>query len=300
MMFRSLLILILFTGISSLASGQWEFDQFLFETPEAKTRRKPVKREDSKSTTEVRAVSDSNIDGDSTKPDQPAPSVGVEERSPRRNPAMLPKLPVSLSGSIGVINIAIDSSLLGGRTRGSLSTGGVTLGINWKEWGEFKFSYATTSHFEMFVANGPSSMKRLRWETMALEFGREWSLGDVPFWLGLQLRQNSWWGAINGRATTLEQASGVGVGALFHLARMGHWQPGIQIRALPVYFDEDQDLSGNSYGFDWVGRYQFSESRVISLQIGYEQLQLDDRRLRTEVLDQGMVQILFSYEVSTR
>lgn len=298
MLLRPCFTLLLFTVFSSLASGQWEADQFLFQEQSTESRPKTVKPKPSvvkDAGEKIQPVSEASV----TK----APAVGPAEvpmATPDRRPAAITPTPVSLRAQAGYIDFSSKSSLKGLQFSEGAFSVGAEIGFQVEDSHGINFSYGTTAELQgVFEWNG-RSLGRVKWEDLAIEYAHSqtWAPRDLVY--GLSYRQNTWWGQQEGERLVLQQSQAVGLhGALLGASREG-WRQQWKMQIFPQWTSLDHRSTGWGVALDWSGTYEFRARHALFMRLGLEKVSLESAGAESAELDQGMIKIFFGYRVSTR
>lgn len=288
-----MLLSLFFTFISSLASGQWESDQFLFNnsTPTArpKAKRKPsaVNKDLKSDPMNKDKTSDSNSP-------VAAEALNVKkEKQVKRAPSNIEnKPPITLDIKLGAIDFSSKTQMNGMNfSKNAYSFNGI-LSLPIHEKDQAAFFYTSTTE----VSTGVSS--NARWEDWGGSYKREFNFFEQKSNLGLLLRQHSWWRTDDNADYSLKSINGIGACGSFFIPAKGLWNSQVNIQALPFLANEKRTLRGSSYGLDWMGYYQLSFSRSLIINIGYERIDLKSSSDSQFDLNQSLLKMSIGYRLS--
>lgn len=291
--------LLLFTFFTSLASGQWEADQFLFEKKNEKSRPKPVASE-----TKNEKPKNKNHPIVKTVPpvmvNEPIPEPAQQDKNPQgRDPASLQDAVVSMNARVGYIDFLSKST----NTPLAFSTGtyslGAHLGIGFDAVNSMQVSYAGTAELQSAFDWNGQSVNHLKWEDIGIQYSYHFLGDDHELHWGPIYRKNTWWGQIAGTRTSLERIEGYGVHGLYLWAKQNNFRHQIQWQALPYVQSLESDQRGFDMALDWVSDYAISSKRALVIQLGFEKLQLSSQENSPSGLDQRIIKFFVGYKIST-
>lgn len=278
-----MLLILFFTFISPLASGQWESDQFLFNNQNPISRPKPKKKQITINKTEARKKEKSF----------PIASELVESKkeiTKKREPTSIEnKIPITLDIKLGAIDFSSKTQMTGMQfSESSYSFNGVlTLPVHEKD--EASFFYTSTTE----VNTGSNA--RARWEDWGGSYKRTFDILEHQSDLGLLLRQQSWWRTNDNADYSLKSINGIGATGSLFIPTKGLWNSKISVQLLPFLSNEKGSLKGSSYGLDWMSYYPLSFARSLIINIGYEIVSLQGSSLD---LNQNLIKVSVGYRLS--
>lgn len=286
-----MLLSLFFTFISSLASGQWESDQFLFNStspvarPKAKNKRsatttdlksEPIKKDN---TPELNAQVVESTDSKKVIEGKRKPS-GLENQTP-----------ITLDIKLGAIDFSSKTQATGmSFSKSSYSFNG-TLSFPVNEKDKASFFYTSTTEVSTGAGNA-------RWEDWGGSYKREFNHFEQRANFGFLLRQHSWWRTNDNVDYSLKSINGAGVCGSYFLPAKGLWTSEVNIQALPFLSNEKESLRGSSFGLDWMGYYPLSFARSLIVNIGYERIELKSPSNSQFDLNQSLLKISIGYRLS--
>jgi hypothetical protein len=291
---RSWYLILLFTLISSLASGQWESDQFLFDSKIKTSRPKPSRRDLTK-------------EADTQKPLEIAESAklanpnieAVPSMEPTRIPASLGLPSVVMQARLGYVDFnSKSSSDIMNFSQGSYSLG-VGIAFALSDQSHIKLNYLSSPDLTMGVIHPQGHRIKTRWEDMSIGYEREIqafgrTMKAEPF-----LRQNAWWKTGSTDSASLEQLNEFGASLTLPLAVRGNWVPELKLQFVPFVKSTNAQLTGTSVSAEWSTFFRLKAQRAVILNIGYESLQLKENSDADFSFRQGMIKVFFGYQIST-
>lgn len=278
-----MLLILFFTFISPLASGQWESDQFLFNNQAPLARPKAKKKQAAPNKSEV------------LKKEKPSPIASElveskKEIAKKREPTSIEnKIPITLDIKLGAIDFSSKTQMNGMQfSESSYSFNGVlTLPVHEKD--EASFFYTSTTE----VNTGSNA--RARWEDWGGSYKRGFDILEHQSDLGLLLRQQSWWRTNDNADYSLRSINGIGATGSLFIPTKGLWSSKINIQLLPFLSNEKGSLKGSSYGLDWMSYYPLSFARSLIVNVGYERISLKSSSFD---LNQSLLKISIGYRLS--
>lgn len=275
--------ILLFTGISSLASAQWESDRFLFEPQSNLSRPKTVKQNtlsEKKSAHEV----ESNLSPPAASLVPKVEVPGTQERSPAG--IDLPK--VKLGPHFGFIDLNSKSNWNELQFKQSSYTFGVKLSTAIGDISDLTFCYSSTPGLGPF-----------RREEVFFENTYKVTLFDRELQLGPALRQTALWGSEAMSNLKFQQISNVGLSGHLNLAPQGKWRPLLSVQIYPVLINNNSSVRGSLSNFEWTTYFETKSTRAFMLNLGYERLDLTNTSATGGTLIQGQLKMFVGYRLST-
>lgn len=291
----NLALLLLFLLNSSLASGQWESDQFLFGTQDSKLPRiqpnRPRSRvEEKKEDRQTKQFIEEKaaLDEDT-----------VSAVSDQRMPAGLRTSTSNLQVQLGYIDFRSRGDIAGMTfSQGSYSVGtALSLQVDTEQY--VNLCYTTTPEIVVRGRSSEQWAQRLRWEDFKAEYFRRTEAFEREVAISVFLRQNAWWGRNYTSVASLRQLNSVGVGLAIPFHDQGLWQSSLQVRAAPWIASAARDFTGRSFAIDWLSFYPLGTDRSVMLNIGYEAVELRQSYENNSRLDQGLIKVYLGYRIST-
>ena len=232
MLNRYLPLSLFFTFICSLASGQWESDQFLFQ------QQAPVTRPKTKKRIKPSVV---NADKDLTVKPHDLPTLTELQKPEGHKDSMITfnsklnnrslasidqKRPITLDLKIGVIDFTSKTSMDSmSFSKSAFAFNGV-LSLPIQEKDLATLFYTSSSEVKL------STTHQARWEDWGFQYERENSFFNQKAYFGMILRQYSWWRPNDLPNYSLQAVNGLGFSGTIELPSESLWSSALNISFL--------------------------------------------------------------------
>jgi len=287
-----------FTLFSSLASGQWRSDQFLFNKSsqearlKAKTKKKIVlTQKDSKTNEPTGQISEATLTTDGNSKNESLKSEDTKYQK-RGIASLESQPPITLDLKFGAMDVSSKSQMNGMNFSQSTYSFSGVLNIPVQEIDDASFFYTSTTE----IRTGSNS--NARWEDWGGSYKREFTVLDQKLNFGLLLRQYSWWRTNDNSDYSLKSINGFGVCGSFIIPTKGLWRAKVGAQVLPILSNERGSLRGVSTSIDWVSYYQLTSGRALLVNIGYEWIDLKNKTNSQYNLNQNLLKMSIGYQFS--
>jgi hypothetical protein len=299
MMSRFSITLLLFTFFASLASGQWEADQFLFDKAKSPSRPKPINGESKKETVSDKKGKTLKADV-ATQPAKIPPALQPSVPAAPRDPAAIQDATVSINARMGYVDFLSQSS--GSHldfSRGAYSVG-AHLGIGIDPMNSVQISYVGTAELQSAIDWNGQSVSHLKWEDLGFQYSYRLSVNDNELYVGPLYRRNTWWAQIAGKRLSLERIETYGAQVLYQFPKKEKIQQQLQWQGLPFARSLESHITGYDVSAEWILNYDLSPKRTLVLHLGAEKLQLSGDANQQSELDQRIMKAFVGYKISTQ
>ncbi len=297
MIYQKKLLFLFFIFISSLASGQWESDQFLFDHQNQPTRPKSKPRSETNNLKKDSMKLKTEPSGSmiESNPSIPSDSLFIHEpneNSARQLASFEKRSPITLDIKLGVMDFNSKTKMKDmSFSKQAYSFGGL---LNIPLFDENRVLLFYDSTTEMKV----DADTHARWESGGLQYKKEFSISNQAMEWGVLLRQFSWWKTSDIEDYSLKSITGVGISGSLSLPIRGLWHSHIEVSVLPSLTKGKGSLRGSSFEIDWVSYYQHSFARSFLINIGYERINLKSKSGTQFDLNQNILKISIGYQLS--
>jgi len=299
MLNRHFYISLFFTFICSLASGQWESDQFLFQKQTPATRLKTKKRN------KPSAIS-ANKDS-ASKPRDLSTSMELQKAEEQKNSTTTSsakinnrnlastdqKNPITLDLKIGAIDFTSRTSMESMNFSKSAFAFNGVLSLPLKETDLATLFYTSSSEVKL------SSNHQARWEDWGFQYKREGNFFNQKVYWGMILRQYSWWRANDLPSYSLQSVNGLGFCGTMALPSDTLWSSALNISLLPFVSNPKGSLRGGSLGIEWSSLYQLTTGRSLVISVGYEGILLQNPSDTQYKIHQNLLKMFIGYRLAS-
>lgn len=281
------LYLLLFTFISSLASGQWESDQFLFSKKVKSTRPKQIRPKS------IERSPQAKVDNKKNEPAVQPNEISSEEPYientrphliPVRAPAQVREKKLKrLQIEVGAIDLDFKTKTTDLNLNKHTLFFGAKVGIPVQLDNFFEFYYKSSQ--EIVV----TSTQKIRWEDYGAHYLFYYQNDVHDFYLDTFLRQNIIWQSTSLNTVSLQPMNLVGLGAVFTGKAQGQWTPEYKLNYAPFVKNNDNSLSGYALSFEWETQYQLKMDRKFLVHINYEWMNLKGNHSNSNVEQKNLI-----------
>ncbi|MEY4617470.1 MAG: hypothetical protein RJB66_2430 [Pseudomonadota bacterium] len=296
-MSRASIILVLFTFFTSLASGQWEADQFLFSNKESPARPKPIAIENKKTATNARPSK--LIDKKNEPKKTTEPEIVQAPSDPLRDPASFEESTVGIDAKLGYIDFDSKSSSRAMDFNEGSTTVAAQLDLGIDPKNTIEVNYAGTAQIQSAVVWNGQSINQINWEDMNLAYSYRWFRGLNQIQIGPIFRQNNWWGQTPGKRVSLERLESFGLHGRYLFSKSERLRHQLQLQLLPRTYSLVSGGLGYDLLMDWTSVYDLTTGRALVFQLGAEQLKIKDVEDVRAQLDQRLIKVFVGYRVFT-
>lgn len=299
MLNRYLSLSLFFTFICSLASGQWESDQFLFQQQTSATRLKTKKR--------IKSSVANNIKDPKVKSFKVSAPIELQDPGGRKDSTTTfnsklnnrdlastdQRKPFTLDLKIGAIDFTSRTSMESMRFSKSTFAFNGVLCLPIQETDLVTLFYSSSSEVKL------STNHQARWEDWGLQYKRENSFLNQKAYFGLILRQYSWWRANDLPNYSLQSVNGLGLSGAIELPSDTLWSSALEISFLPFVVNPKGSLRGVSLDGAWSSFYQLTTGRSLVINVGYEGIILQSSSDSQYKIHQNLLKMFIGYRLSS-